>query len=156
MNVKIIAVLAVLVVGYIVFQQYKARDDEAQRQKSDSFLVENSKKPGVVTTASGLQYKVIKQGEGARPTADSKVTVHYKGMLLDKTVFDSSYERGEPATFPLNAVIKGWTEGLQLMREGGHFIFYIPAELAYGKKGAGSVIPPNSTLIFEVELLNVQ
>ncbi len=156
MNVKIIAALVVLVVGFLVFQQYKARGNEEQRQKSDRFLAENSQKPGVVTTASGLQYKVIKQGEGDRPSIHSKVTVHYKGMLPDNTVFDSSYQRGEPATFPLNAVIKGWTEGLQLMQEGGHYIFYIPAELAYGEKGAGKVIPPNSALIFEVELLNVQ
>lgn len=123
--------------------------------KGAAYLAENGKREGVVTTASGLQYEVVKAGEGAQPKAEDTVTVHYTGTLVDGTVFDSSRDRGEPATFALNRVIPGWTEGLQLMKVGGNYKFYIPAELAYGDRGAGT-IPPNSVLIFDVELMNVE
>lgn len=108
-----------------------------------------------MTTPSGLKYVVVKEGTGKSPSATDAVTVHYTGMLTDGTVFDSSINRGEPATFPLNRVIPGWTEGLQLMKEGGTTIFYIPSNLAYGKQGAPGAIPPNSDLIFEVQLIGV-
>lgn len=120
------------------------------------FLVENAKKAGVKTTASGLQYKVIKPGDGPKPKATDKVKVNYKGTLIDGTVFDSSYKRGKPVTFPLNRVIKGWTEGLQLMPVGSTYRFFVPSDLAYGARGAGGVIGPNATLIFDVELLSIE
>lgn len=120
-----------------------------------SFLVENAKKPGVVTTASGLQYRVITEGEGQKPSQYGEVEVHYKGSLIDGTVFDSSYERGEPISFLLSQVIPGWSEGVQLMSPGAKYEFYIPFELAYGPKGIPGVIPQHATLIFEVELLKV-
>jgi len=119
------------------------------------FLAENAKKEGVNTTASGLQYTVVEEGTGNTPQATDVVTVHYKGTLIDGTVFDSSIDRGEPISFPLNRVIPGWTEGLQLMKEGGKSTFYIPYELGYGDRGAGQVIPPYSALIFEVELIKI-
>lgn len=109
----------------------------------------------VTTTASGLQYEVLTEGTGAKPSATSSVTVHYKGTLTDGKVFDSSYDRGQPATFPLNRVIPGWTEGLQLMAEGSKYRLTIPPALGYGAAGAGSAIPPNSTLVFEVELIKI-
>jgi FKBP-type peptidyl-prolyl cis-trans isomerase len=121
-----------------------------------AFLEENGKKEGVTTTASGLQYKVIKAGTGARPKATDTVNVHYKGTFLDGKTFDSSYDRGQPISFPLNRVIPGWTEGVQLMPVGSTYEFYIPSNLAYGEAGAGGAIPPNSTLIFVVELLKIQ
>lgn len=121
----------------------------------EKFLEENKKKENVKVTASGLQYIVEKEGTGAQPTATDEVTVHYTGKLLDGTVFDSSVSRGEPATFPLNRVIPGWTEGVQLMKEGGKYLFFIPSELAYGPQGVPNAIPPHSTLIFEVELIKV-
>ena len=120
------------------------------------FLEDNKKKDGVKTTASGLQYKVLKEGNGAQPKAADTVTVDYKGTLIDGTEFDSSYKRGQPATFPVNGVIKGWTEGLQLMKTGAKYQFFIPSELAYGQRAMGPDISPNSTLIFEVELKSVQ
>lgn len=120
-----------------------------------NFLAENAKNPGVTTTASGLQYKVIRAGEGVKPSSRGEVEVHYKGSLIDGTVFDSSYERGEPISFLLTQVIPGWSEGVQLMPLGSKYEFYIPFELAYGPKGIPNVIPPHSTLIFEVELLKV-
>lgn len=120
------------------------------------FLKENGKKEGVKTTASGLQYKVIKEGEGKNPKATDTVRVHYRGTLLNGTEFDSSIKRGEPAEFPLNRVIKGWTEGVQLMKEGAKYQFFIPSNLAYGERGTpGGPIGPNETLIFEIELLKV-
>jgi len=123
--------------------------------EGEKFLSENAKKEGVKVTESGLQYEVITLGDGAKPVATDKVKVHYRGTLLDGTEFDSSYKRGQPVTFPLNAVIKGWTEGVQLMPVGSKFKFYIPSDLAYGERGAGAVITPNSTLTFEVELLDI-
>ena len=121
------------------------------------FLKENAKKEGVKTTPSGLQYKVLKEGEGKSPKATDNVRVHYRGTLLNGTEFDSSIKRGEPAEFPLNHVIKGWTEGVQLMKEGAKYQFTIPSKLAYGERGTpGGPIPGNATLIFEVELLKVK
>lgn len=109
----------------------------------------------VTTTASGLKYEVLTEGSGPKPSATDNVTVHYKGTLTDGTVFDSSYDRGQPATFPLNRVIKGWTEGVQLMSPGSKYLFTIPPELGYGAQGAGGKIPPNATLVFEVELIKI-
>lgn len=128
---------------------------EANKAKGAAYLAENAKKAGVKTTESGLQYKVLKEGTGKSPKATDIVKVNYEGKLIDGTVFDSSYERGEPIEFPLNQVIAGWTEGLQLMKEGGKYEFVIPAELGYGETGNPS-IEPNSTLIFTVELLEVK
>ena len=119
------------------------------------FLEQNAKNDSVTQTESGLQYMVLKEGTGAKPGPTDEVTVHYTGRLLNGTVFDSSVERGEPATFALNQVIPGWTEGLQLMSEGAKYRLFIPSELAYGEKGAGDQILPNSTLIFDVELIKV-
>lgn len=121
----------------------------------EKFLAENKKKENVKETASGLQYIVDKEGTGAQPTATDEVTAHYTGKLLDGTVFDSSVNRGEPATFPLNRVIPGWTEGVQLMKEGAKYTFFIPSDLAYGPQGVPNAIPPHSTLIFDVELIKV-
>lgn len=129
---------------------------ETNRQAGAEFLAENAEREGVEVTDSGLQYEVIEAGDGERPGAEDTVTVHYRGTLLDGTEFDSSYSRGEPATFPLNGVIPGWTEGLQLMPVGSTYKFYIPSELAYGERGAGQAIGPNSTLVFDVELLEIQ
>jgi FKBP-type peptidyl-prolyl cis-trans isomerase len=120
-----------------------------------AFLESNGKKAGVKTTASGLQYEVIKEGRGSKPRATDTVTVHYEGKLLSGKVFDSSIERNKPASFPLNGVIKGWTEGLQLMSVGSKYRFYIPSDLAYGPNGAGASIGPNEVLVFEVELLAI-
>lgn len=127
----------------------------ANKEKGSKFLAENGKRKEVKTTASGLQHEVLTEGKGVQPTASDKVTVHYTGTLIDGTVFDSSRERGEPVSFPLNGVIAGWTEGLQLMKEGGRSKFAIPAELAYGPGGNRS-IGPNETLVFDVELLKVE
>ena len=126
----------------------------AMADEGKAFLDKNAKNPGVVTTASGLQYKVVKEGSGASPEATDLVKVHYHGTLIDGTVFDSSVDRGSPTSFALNQVIKGWTEGLQTMKQGGKTVFYIPPQIAYGDREVGS-IPKNSTLIFEVELLKV-
>jgi FKBP-type peptidyl-prolyl cis-trans isomerase len=126
-------------------------------EKGERFLAENKSKEGVKTTATGLQYKITKEGTGKSPAATDKVLVHYEGKLLDGTVFDSSIKRGEPIAFPLNRVIPGWTEGLQLVKEGGKAILYIPSALAYGISGTpGGPIGPNETLIFEVELIKIQ
>jgi FKBP-type peptidyl-prolyl cis-trans isomerase FkpA len=122
----------------------------------EKFLAENAKKANVKTTASGLQYEVLTEGKGqTKPTAESNVTVHYKGTTIDGKEFDSSYSRGEPTSFPLNGVIPGWTEGVQLMTEGAKYRFFIPSTLAYGESGAGGAIGPNETLIFEVELIKI-
>jgi FKBP-type peptidyl-prolyl cis-trans isomerase len=124
-------------------------------KEGENFLAQNKTKPGIKTTSSGLQYEVITPGAGVKPKATDQVTVHYKGTLLNGKQFDSSYDRNEPATFGLNQVIKGWTEGVQLMPEGAKYRFFIPYQLAYGGRGAGEDIPPFSTLIFEVELIKV-
>jgi FKBP-type peptidyl-prolyl cis-trans isomerase FkpA/FKBP-type peptidyl-prolyl cis-trans isomerase FklB len=129
-------------------------EGKANKEKGEKFLAENKAKSGVKTTPSGLQYEVITEGKGASPKATDVVKVNYKGTLLDGTEFDSSYKRGEPAEFPLNAVIKGWTEGLQLMKVGGKNRLFVPSDLAYGPQGRPG-IPPNSTLVFEVELLDI-
>ena len=126
------------------------------KEEGEAFLKENGAKEGVMTTESGLQYEIIAEGEGESPVAESKVKVHYEGKLLNGTVFDSSYQRNQPAEFGLNQVIKGWTEGLQLMKPGGVYRFFIPSDLAYGDRGAGQQIPPGSTLIFQVELLSIE
>lgn len=129
---------------------------ETNKQAGEKFLADNKAKPGVVTTASGLQYKVLTEGKGAKPKATDTITVNYRGTLIDGTEFDSSYKRNEPATFALNAVIPGWIEGLQLMPEGSKWEIYVPAELAYGAGGTGGPIGPNATLIFEVELMKIE
>lgn len=129
---------------------------EKNKKEGDAFLEENKKKEGVKTTSSGLQYKVLKDGEGPMPKATDTVTVNYRGTLVDGTEFDSSYKRGEPATFPVNGVIPGWVEALQLMKVGSKFQLFIPSGLAYGERGAGQQIGPNSPLIFEVELLSIK
>ena len=129
---------------------------EENAAKGKAFLEENAKKDGVVTLESGLQYEIIEDGNGTSPAEDDVVTVHYKGTLIDGTEFDSSYSRNQPATFPVNGVIKGWTEALQKMKTGGHWKIYVPAELAYGERQAGPKIGPNSTLVFDVTLLSVQ
>ncbi|MDE5887237.1 MAG: FKBP-type peptidyl-prolyl cis-trans isomerase [Muribaculaceae bacterium] len=136
-------------------QELTAKKTAEIKSVGEKFLEENKKKENVITTPSGLQYVVEKEGTGAQPTAEDEVTVHYTGKLIDGTVFDSSVSRGEPATFPLNRVIPGWTEGVQLMKEGGKYTFYIPSDLAYGPQGVPNAIPPHSTLIFEVELIKV-
>lgn len=144
-------------------REMQAKQEEVNKKMGDKnkkegevFLAENKKKEGVVTLASGLQYKVIKKGSGKKPKATDTVTTHYKGTLIDGTEFDSSYKRGQPVSFPVNGVIAGWTEALQLMEEGAKWQLFIPSLLAYGERGAGPQIGPNATLIFEVELISVQ
>ncbi|MBP2668716.1 MAG: FKBP-type peptidyl-prolyl cis-trans isomerase [Deltaproteobacteria bacterium] len=139
-------------------KQAEAAKQMAEKNKAEGekFLAENGKKDGVKTTASGLQYKVIREGAGKSPTADNTVEVHYKGTLIDGKEFDSSYTRNQTATFPVSGVIPGWTEGLQLMKEGGKYMLFVPSNLAYGERGAGRDIGPNATLVFEVELISVQ
>jgi FKBP-type peptidyl-prolyl cis-trans isomerase FklB len=126
------------------------------KKSGEQFMASNKKKKGIKTTPSGLQYKVLKEGTGAAPGPESVVTAHYKGTLLDGTEFDSSYSRGEPAQFPLNGVIPGWSEALRLMKVGAKYQVWIPPDLAYGEEGAGQRIGPNSTLIFEIELIKVE
>jgi FKBP-type peptidyl-prolyl cis-trans isomerase len=140
----------------MTMQNAMNKEIEIEKEKGTAFLVANKKNKDVVETASGLQYKVVKMGNGQKPTASDKVKVHYHGTLIDGTVFDSSVDRGEPISFPLNGVIQGWTEGVQLMPIGSKFIFYIPSDLAYGDRGAGGAIKPGATLIFEVELLDIE
>ena len=138
------------------FTELEKRQVEMNREVGKRFLEENAKKEGVKVTASGLQYKIVKEGNGIHPSANDKVTVHYTGRLIDGTVFDSSVERGAPATFGVNQVIPGWVEALQLMSEGAEWQLYIPSELAYGNQGAGPVIGPHSTLIFDVKLIKIE
>ena len=136
-------------------QAQRAEAGKAHKEAGEKFLAENGKKAEVVTLPSGLQYQVLKEGNGKKPSAKDTVQCHYEGFLIDGTVFDSSIQRGEPATFPLQQVIAGWTEGLQLMQEGAKYRFFIPYRLAYGEGGAGSSIPPFAALIFDVELIQV-
>ena len=124
-------------------------------EQGQQFLEENSRREGVTTLPSGLQYEVLQEGSGDKPGPASRVTVHYEGRLTDGKVFDSSYKRGQPATFGVNQVISGWTEGLQLMPTGAKWRLFIPAELGYGARGAGGSIPPNAALVFDVELLSI-
>jgi FKBP-type peptidyl-prolyl cis-trans isomerase len=154
---QILSIVTVMLIGLTMFSMANATTPEENQAAGIAFLAENAKKPNIKTTASGLQYEVLTKGKGTvSPSATDKVTVHYKGTTLDGAEFDSSYSRGEPASFPLNGVIPGWTEGVQLMKEGDKFRFYIPADLAYGSEGAGRLIGPNATLIFEVELIKIQ
>lgn len=146
---------------YFRQQEEKQRAEAAEEYKGaksegEKYLTENAKKDGVITLPSGLQYQVLQEGNGKSPKATDKVVCHYEGMLVDGTMFDSSIQRGEPATFPLNSVIAGWTEGLQLMKEGAKYRFFIPYQLGYGERGAGASIPPFATLIFDVELIEVK
>ena len=133
-----------------------AKAGEKNKMEGEKFLLENKKKTGVYITDSGLQYIIQKEGAGATPTASNKVRVHYEGRLINGDVFDSSYKRGEPTEFGVGQVIPGWTEGLQLMKPGSKFTFFIPSDLAYGERGAGAKITPHSTLIFDVELLEIK
>ncbi|WEK35071.1 MAG: FKBP-type peptidyl-prolyl cis-trans isomerase [Candidatus Pseudobacter hemicellulosilyticus] len=135
--------------------QMKNEKAAANLKAGQDFLAENKNRPGVVALPSGLQYEVITEGSGPKPSASNKVTCHYHGTLIDGTVFDSSVLRGQPATFPLNMVIKGWTEGLQLMGQGSKWRFFIPAALGYGERQVSAQIGPNSALVFEVELLGI-
>ncbi len=137
------------------FDKQARKQAEGAIAAGKAFLEENAKKDNVVVTKSGLQYIVLAEGDGRSPKATDKVRCHYEGTLIDGTVFDSSYKRGEPADFPLDGVIPGWTEGVQLMKEGAKYRFFIPYLLGYGERGAGSSIPPYSTLIFDVELVKV-
>ena len=137
------------------FVEASAKEAAQNKEAGEKFLAENKTKEGVITTESGLQYKVEKEGTGEKPTAADRVKVHYTGTLLDGTKFDSSVDRGEPAEFGVSQVIRGWTEGLQIMPAGSKYIFWIPSDLAYGERGAGQDIKPNSVLKFEVELLEV-
>lgn len=131
------------------------QNTEKKIEEQQAFLTENAQREGVTTTASGLQYLVLQEGTGAKPSgATSRVTVHYEGSLINGKVFDSSYKRNQPASFGLNQVISGWTEGVQLMNQGAKYRFFIPSELGYGARGAGGSIPPHATLIFDVELLD--
>ena len=145
------------------FQEQEAKQQAAAAEAGkvakaagEAFLAENGKKDGVVTLPSGLQYQVLKEGNGKKPSATDQVVCHYEGTLIDGTVFDSSYQRNQPATFGLNQVIPGWTEGVQLMQEGAKYRFFIPYNLAYGERGAGAQIPPFAALVFDVELKEVK
>jgi FKBP-type peptidyl-prolyl cis-trans isomerase FklB len=142
-----------------VRESQQARDSEklqATMEKGEAFLRENAKKEGIIETASGLQYRVIREGDGKRPAATDTVETHYEGKTLDGNIFDSSIKRGTPASFPVNGVIQGWQEAMQLMKEGAKYELFVPTELAYGQAGSGSAIGPYETLIFEVELLKIK
>ena len=150
----------VIVQEYFQKQEAKMKAErDAQgkihKEAGEKFLAENAKKEGIITLPSGLQYQVLQEGNGKKPTAKDTVMCHYEGTLIDGTIFDSSYKRGEPATFPLQQVIAGWTEGLQLMQEGAKYRFFIPDRLGYGAGGAGAQIPPFAALVFDVELIQV-
>ncbi len=142
----------------LIAKQAEARKHmgEKNKQEGDAFLTENKQKEGVTTLPSGLQYTVIEAGTGKTPKATDTVVTNYRGTLINGTEFDSSYKRGKPATFPVNGVIKGWTEALQLMKEGAKWKLFIPSDLAYGERGAGNTIGPNATLIFDIELISVK
>jgi len=137
-------------------KQKKESEASNNQAEGEAFLRENAKKSGVITTASGLQYEVIRKGTGPKPKLTDTVVTHYTGTLLDGKIFDSSYKRNAPATFPVNGVIKGWTEALQLMETGSKWKLYIPSGLGYGARGAGNVIGPNATLVFDIELLEIK
>ncbi len=147
---KIVAALVMSTLSLFGCQKQSSESPKEQNQGAN-FLAENAKKPGITTTATGLQYEVLQEGQGAMPSATDTVTVNYRGSLIDGKEFDS----GNGISFPLNRVIPGWTEGLQLMKEGAKYRFFIPSDLAYGERGAGAAIPPNADLIFEVDLLKV-
>ena len=136
-------------------QQEMAKVSAKKQNESSTFLANNAKKDGVFVTASGLQYKIVEKGKGKSPTSENKVIAHYTGKLLDGTVFDSSHDRGEPATFTVSGVIKGWQEALPMMKEGGKWQIVVPANLAYGDRGVGNLIGPNETLIFDIELVSI-
>jgi FKBP-type peptidyl-prolyl cis-trans isomerase len=156
-QIQVVSIITVILIGITMFSMANATTSEENKAAGVAFLAENAKKANIVTTASGLQYEILTPGTGSvSPSATETVKVHYKGTTLDGKEFDSSYSRGEPISFPLNRVIPGWTEGVQLMTEGAKYRFYIPSELAYGEQGAGGSIAPNSTLIFDVELLKIQ
>ena len=145
-----------LVSAYQEKKQLEIAEISAKKQnESSTFLANNAKNDGFVVTASGLQYKIVEKGEGKSPTSEDKVIAHYTGKLLDGTVFDSSHDRGEPATFPVSDVIKGWQEALPMMKEGGKWQIVVPANLAYGDRGVGNLIGPNETLIFDIELVSI-
>ncbi len=148
----LVAIVAALAVYWLTSNKEEGDPMEAGKK----FLEENAKKTGIKTTASGLQYEVLREGTGAKPGAASTVEVHYEGRLIDGKIFDSSYQRNQTISFPLNRVIPGWTEGLQLMPTGAKYRLYIPSELGYGARGAGADIPPYSTLIFDVELISIR
>ncbi len=150
----IITVSIIVLIGLFMFSRNNSELAQTNATEGAAFLAENATKEGVITTASGLQYTILTDAEGDKPNATSNVTVHYKGTTLDGAEFDSSYSRNAPATFPLNRVISGWTEGVQLMSVGATYRFFIPSELAYGAQGAGGAIGPNATLIFDIELLS--
>ncbi len=155
-NTQLVSALFVISLGFTLFSFANAGTPSENKAAGEKFLAENAKKSTIKSTSSGLQYEVLTPGTGKiNPKATDTVTVHYKGTSIDGKEFDSSYSRGEPASFPLNGVIPGWTEGVQLMTEGAKYRFYIPSALAYGENGAGGAIGPNETLIFEVELLKI-
>jgi FKBP-type peptidyl-prolyl cis-trans isomerase FklB len=147
--------LAALTLSLTLFSSATGAHAQVGKEKGEAFLIENGKKEGVKTLPSGLQYRVLKEGDGRHPTKADQVVVHYRGTLIDGHEFDSSYKRGEPAKFGVTQVIKGWTEALQLMKEGSKWILYIPWQFAYGEKGSGKLVGPYETLIFEVELIAV-
>ena len=147
--------VVIAVVGVLVYTGTQSQV-AAVRTADVQYMAANKDKPGVITTASGLQYQVIRAGQGPKPAAKDTVLVHYEGKLVDGTVFDSSYQRGQPAAFPLDQVIPGWTEGVQLMTVGSKYHFVVPPQLAYGSQGAGGVIPPGAVLEFDIELLAVK
>ncbi len=156
---KYLLLFTILGTGLISFSQEKSaapKKEKSELQSGKDFFAENSKRKDVVTLASGLQYEIITEGNGPKPGPTDKVKTHYHGTLLNGTVFDSSVERGTPLSFPVNRVIKGWTEALQLMSVGSKWKLYIPSHLAYGERGAGAKIKPNAALIFEVELIDIE
>ena len=157
MNMKEAQVIVNTFLAEVEEENKKKREEAGAMFKAagEQFLAENAKRQGVATTPSGLQYEILAEGSGRKPKAADSVKCHYEGRLIDGTVFDSSYQRGTPATFGLNQVIAGWTEGVQLMKEGAKYRFYIPFNLAYGVNGAGESIPPYSALVFDVELIEI-